>query len=57
MARVVSERRLLSSPPSFTELYAFDPRIITDNVSEIFNEAAKDYSRPILAMEPDAWSS
>ena len=53
MARVVSARRLSSSPLS-VESSAVDPKLVIGNMSEIFNEAARDYSRPILGMEPDA---
>lgn len=53
MAGVVSARRLSSSPPS-AESSSVDPKLVSGNMSEIFNEAARDYSRPILGMEPDA---
>jgi regulator of replication initiation timing len=56
MARAVSVRQR-SSRPTLAEPFASGPRLATAHVSEIFNEAAKDYSRPILGMEPDAPSS
>jgi hypothetical protein len=56
MARAVSVRQLLSRP-TLAEPFASGPRLSPNNMSEIFDEAAKDFSRPILGMGPDAHSS